>query len=114
MLPLALIPHWEAADLGFMGVAALFSMTTAPLRVYSQEIVSSDWRSAMSGALMMGAGFSGSAMDYAGGYLITTLGYPGLFLTSAGLTVAGALLFWAHVRAPHRDSARPTALAQVE
>ncbi|MCP4514419.1 MAG: MFS transporter, partial [Delftia sp.] len=34
MLPLALIPHWGAAGLGFMGVAALFSMTTAPVRIF--------------------------------------------------------------------------------
>jgi MFS family permease len=114
MLPLALIPHWGAAGLGFMGVAALFSMTTAPLRVYSQEIVSPEWRPAMSGALMMGAGLSASAMSYAGGYLITALGYPGLFLTGAGLAVAGALLFWAHVRAARGDPAHPAALAQAD
>jgi MFS family permease len=114
MLPLALIPQWGAAGLGFIGVAALFSITTIPFRVYSQEIVTPVWRPAMSGALTMGSGLSASAMAYAGGYLITALGYPGLFLTGAGLTVAGALLFWAHVRAPRGDPARPTALAQVE
>ena len=35
MLPLALISHWSAAGFGFMGVTALFSLTTAPLRVYT-------------------------------------------------------------------------------
>jgi MFS family permease len=95
MLPLALIPHWGAAGFGFMGVTALFSLTTAPLRVYTQEITPPRWRTAMSGAVMMGAGFSISMIALAGGYLIAALGYTGLFLTGAGLTVAGALLFWA-------------------
>ena len=40
ILPLALIPHWGAAGIGFMGVTALFSVTTTPIRVYSQELVS--------------------------------------------------------------------------
>jgi predicted MFS family arabinose efflux permease len=95
MLPLALVPHWGAAGLGFMGVTALFSLTTAPLRVYTQEITPPRWRTAMSGAVMMGAGSSISIMALAGGYLIAALGYTGLFLIGAGLTVAGALLFWA-------------------
>lgn len=103
MLPLALIPHWSAAGLGFMGVAALFSMTTAPFRVFSQEIVSPGWRAAMSGAMMTGAGLSSSAMAFGGGYLISALGYSGLFLTGAGLTVAGALLFWAYFRVPRGE-----------
>jgi MFS family permease len=95
MLPLALIPHWGAAGFGFMGVMSLFSLTTAPLRVYTQEITPPRWRTAMSSAVMLGAGLSISMMALAGGYLIAALGYTGLFLTGAGLTVAGALLFWA-------------------
>ena len=113
MLPLALVPHWGAAGLGLMGVMALFAMTTAPLRVYSQEMVSPMWRAAMSGALMMGAGLSASAMAFGGGYLIAALGYPGLFLTGAGLTIAGALLLWAYFRVPRRNLARLPALDQV-
>jgi MFS family permease len=103
MLPLALIPHWSTAGLGFLGVTALFSMTAAPLRVYSQEIVSPGWRAAMSGVVMMGAGLSTSAVAFGGGYLITTWDYPGLFLTGAGLTAAGALFFWAYFRVSRGD-----------
>jgi MFS family permease len=105
MLPLALIPHWGAAGLGFMGMLALFQMTSVPVQVYSQEIVSPGWRTAMSGAIMMGVGLSGSAMAFGGGYLITALGYPGLFLTGAGLTIAGGLLFWAYFRVPRGELA---------
>jgi predicted MFS family arabinose efflux permease len=98
VLPLALIPHWTAAGLGLMGVVALSTMTTVPLRVYSQEMVSPVWRSAMSGALMMGAGLSISVIALSGGYAIAAVGYRSLFLASAGLTVAGALLFWTYSR----------------
>ncbi len=105
MLPLALIPHWGAAGLGFMGVTAFFSATTAPFRVFSQEIVSPGWRTTMAGALMMGAGLSFSAMALGGGYAIASLGYRGLFLASAGLTVFGALLFWAYFRVPRGELA---------
>jgi hypothetical protein len=94
MLPLALISHWSAAGFGFMGVTALFSLTTAPLRVYTQEITPPSSRAAMSAAVMLGAGLSISAMALGGGYLIPALGYTGLFLTGAGCTVAGAVLFW--------------------
>jgi predicted MFS family arabinose efflux permease len=113
MLPLALVPHWGAAGLGFMGASALYSMTTVPLRVCSQEMVSPRWRAAMSGALMMGGGLSASAMAFGGGYLITAWGYAGLFLIGAGLTVAGALLFWAYNRVPRVDSVRLATLDQV-
>jgi predicted MFS family arabinose efflux permease len=113
ILPLAFIPHWAAAGLGCMGAAALYSMVGAPFRIFSQEIVPPAWRAAMSGALMTGAGLSVSAMAFGGGYLITALGYPGLFLTGAGLVVAGTLVFWGYFRAPRRGPARLAALDQV-
>jgi MFS family permease len=114
MLPVVLIPHWSAAGLGFMGAAVMFSMTTAPYRVFSQEIVPPNWRSTMSGALMMGAGLSSSAMGLGGGYLITALGYSGLFLIGAGLTVAGALLFWAYFRVPRGELASRSSSDQIK
>jgi predicted MFS family arabinose efflux permease len=106
ILPLALIPHWSAAGLGFIGVAALFSMTTAPIRVYSQEIVSPRWWSTISGALNMGAGLSISVMALGGGYAIASLGYRALFLAGASLTAIGALIFWLYARAPRGELAR--------
>jgi MFS family permease len=98
ILPLALVPHWSAAGVGFIGVTALFSVTSAPIRVYSQEIVSPEWRAMMSAALTMGAGLSASAMAFGGGYMITSLGYSSVFLAGAGLTTLGGLIFWAHFR----------------
>jgi predicted MFS family arabinose efflux permease len=113
ILPLALIPHWSAAGFGFMGVTALFSVTSAPIRVYSQEIVSPDWRTTISGALTMGAGLSGSMMAFGGGYIITSLGYPTVFLIGAASTTAGALLFWSYFRIPRGELANSPTPNQV-
>jgi len=112
LLPLALIPHWGTAGLGFMGVMAPASIASPTITVYHQEIVSPGWRSAMSGATTMAGGLSWSAMALGGGYLITALGYRSLFLTGAGLTAAGALLFWAYFRVPRGELARASALSE--
>jgi len=89
-------------------------LTTAPLPVYTQEITSPLWRAAMSGAVMMGAGVSISAMALTGGCLSAALGYRGLFLTGAGLTVAGALLFWICFGPARRGLVRVTTADQVD
>jgi MFS family permease len=108
LLPLALIPHWGAAGLGFMGIMALALIALPANTIYHQEIVSPGWRAAMSGATTTMAGLSWSATAFGGGYIITALGYRSLFLTGAGLTVAGALLFWAYFRVPRGELASHT------
>jgi len=104
MLPLALLPHLTAAGAGFIGVTACFAVTTGPLRMYSQEIVAPGWRGAMSGALMTGVGLINAAMALGGGYAIATVGFRGMFLLGAALTVAGALLFWVYFRVPRGEA----------
>jgi len=106
LLPLAFIPHWGAAGLGFMGMTALFWIADPTFMVYHQEIVAPAWRPTASGAVIMALGLSYSAMALAGGYLIGALGYRSLFLTGAGVTAAGALLFWAYFRVPRGELAR--------
>ena len=100
VLPLALIPHWASAGLGLVGATALFSLTSGPLRVFSQELVAPSWRALMASAFMMGAGLAMSGVSLAGGYVIVALGYRNLFLLGAGLTAAGALAFWSVFRSP--------------
>ena len=103
LLPLALIPHPGAAGIGYMGVTVLFSLTTGPFRLFGLELVSPRWRLAMSGAMMMGVGLSITAMTLGGGYAIAALGYRALFLGAAGVSVVGALLFWAYFRVPRGE-----------
>jgi len=103
LLPLALIPHPGAAGISFVGVMALFSLTTGPFRVFGLELVSPRWRLAMSGALMLGVGLSTTAIALGGGYAITALGYRAMFLGAAGVSAMGALLFWAYFRVPRGE-----------
>ena len=109
MLPLALVPQWAVAGAAFVGISSLFAMTTGPIRVFSQEIVTPGWRSAMSAAMNIGVGMSIAAMSLWGGYAIAVVGYRSLFLVAAGLTVAGALLFWLFFRVPRGEMARAPA-----
>jgi predicted MFS family arabinose efflux permease len=102
LLLLALFPHWGGAGLGFMGVSALFAITTLAFSICSQELVPPEWRATMSGAMAMAMGLSRSAMAFGGGYLITSFGFSSLFLMGAGLTVAGAGLFWGYTWLPRR------------
>jgi MFS family permease len=109
VLPLALVPQWGVAGLGFVSASAWFSVTVGPIRVFSQELVAPRWRAAMASAFMLGAGLAFAGVSLAGGYMIVTLGYPSLFLIAAGLAAAGALLFWSCFRTPRGEMARPSA-----
>lgn len=109
LLPLALIPHWGAAGLGYMGVVALFALTMPAFAICQQEIVPPGWRATMAGAIAMTTGLSTAAVAFGGGQVITAFGYQALFLISAGLTATGATLLWAFTWLP-----RYVILRQVE
>jgi MFS family permease len=109
MLPLALVPQWAVAGAAFVGISSLFALTTGPIRVFSQELVTLGWRPAMSAAMNIGVGMSIAAMSLWGGYAIAALGYRILFLAAAGLTVLGALVFWFYFRVPRGEMARVSA-----
>jgi len=102
LLLLAMFPHWGVAGLGFVGVSALFAITTLAFSIYTQELVSPEWRATMSGAMAMAMGLSRSTMAFGGGHLITTFGFSSLFLVGASLTVAGTILFWSYAWLPRR------------
>jgi len=106
MLPLALIPQWWAAGAGFVGAVAMFSVSTGPIRVYSQNLVTRRWWGAMSGAVMMGSGLGLAITTLIGGYAAAVLGYRALFFVGAGLVAAGAVAFWAYFRVPRGELAR--------
>jgi len=108
MLPLALLPHWSAAGLGFVGMVALSSVRYSAFLVYSMELISPKLRAAMSGAGEMAAGLSFSFMALSGGYLISLFGFTSLFLMGAALSILGTLLFWLYDRRPRRQLAYQT------
>jgi MFS family permease len=115
LLPMAFIPHWIASGVSFMSLLVMVSITTPAYSLFCQEVVSSGWRAAMSGATFMAVGLSFAAMAFSGGYIITALGYRSLFLIGAGLTAVGALLFWAYfLRVPRGEFASLAAVDKAK
>jgi MFS family permease len=113
-LPLALVPHWSAAALGWVAVNALTMMLRAVFTVYVLELVLPRWQAAMSGAVGLTNSLSYAVMALAGGYIAASLGFRALFLIGAGVTAAGALLFWAYFRVPRGELAAEPATEAVE
>ncbi len=94
MLPLALIPHWAAAGLGYVGVTALASVRYPAYLVYSMELVPARWRATLAGAGEMSGGLSFALVALVGGFIIEAQGFTALFLAGSGLAAVGTLLFY--------------------
>ncbi len=103
LLPLAYASHWGMAGLGYIGVIALTSIRYPSFLIYIMGLMPARYRSVMSGAGEMAAGFSFSLMALAGGYLIANQGYRDLFLLGAASTVLGTLILWGFLRARGRE-----------
>jgi MFS family permease len=114
ILPLALIPHWTAAGLGFISATAFFVVSAGPLRVFSQELVAPRWQATMASAFMMGPGISYAAVSLVGGFAIVSVGYRTLFGVSALLVFASGLLFWYWFRLPRGELARQSVPEPVD
>ena len=63
----------------------------------------------MSGLMSMTMGLSWAALSMGGGYIITTSGYPALFLLGAALAVIGIGIFAWYFRIPRGEVAEPGA-----
>jgi MFS family permease len=100
---LALIPHWIAAAVGITGVIALGMVTITSVVVYSQQLVTEEWRSIAAGTLAMGLGLGGTTSSLAGGYAIAAFGYRPLFAVGAMVTAAAAALFGVYFRVPRGE-----------
>jgi predicted MFS family arabinose efflux permease len=96
LLPMALLSHWLAVGGGFIGVVMFASFSRPAFITFQQESVRPRWRTAMSGATNMTAGLGLAAAASCGGYLVTAVGYHGLFLVGAAISLAGMLMFWAY------------------
>jgi MFS family permease len=90
---MALIPHWTAAGLAYVGMIALVSLVRPALGVYSLAITPHAWRTALSAVTTMTLGLSWAGISAGGGYMIVALGYLAFFLIGAGLTALGVAVF---------------------
>jgi MFS family permease len=102
VLPLALIPHWLAAEAGFLGLIAMAAIGRSAMTTYQMDMVPPRWRSMMSASATTGVGLSWSSLSLAGGYAIASVGYPVIFLSGAACTIVGVLIYTFFVRSPAR------------
>ena len=100
LLPLAFIPQWWAAGLGYMGIMAGSSIRYTSFMIFIMAMIRPEQRSFMSGLSEMTAGLSFAVMALLGGYIIVNQGYQTLFLIGAGATLFGTLLFWSYFGKP--------------
>jgi MFS family permease len=98
LLLMSTIPNWLAASFCFVCIMSMAALRRSSFAIFHQELVSSRWRTAMSGATSMMSGMGYSAMALGGGYMIPFAGFPSLFLTGSVLTGIGAFLFWIYFR----------------
>ena len=107
MLILATIPHWVAAGLGFTLVIGMRAVTQSVSSVLHMEIVPAGRRTLTSGLVAMALGLGFMSISFGGGYLIPAIGFPGLHLLAAAITVLGAAIFWLYFRVPRGEYRQP-------
>lgn len=93
LIPLALIPHFAVAALGFVGVLVFGSILAPALNIFLTELTSAEWLGSATGASLAGTTSSFALVSLGGGFMIQTLGYTGFFLMAAMITGFGALIF---------------------
>lgn len=94
ILPIAFVPVWWIAGIGYIFLWGVTPMRYSAFLVYIMEHCPPHLRGSMNGAGEMAAGLSFATVSLLGGYLIAGYGYSTLFVTGSLLTLAGALLFW--------------------
>lgn len=98
LLPMALIEHWLAAAVGFIGALAVMSVRFTAMTVFILDLVPKFRQSVMAGSGEMAAGLSFAIMSLGGGILLSFFGFRELFLLGALLSFIGALLFWLYAQ----------------
>jgi len=94
LIPLALIPVWPAAGLGFVGVVALSSMRYPAYMLFCMDVTPPRWRGMLAGLGETFGGLNFALLALAGGYIIKGQGFAALFLLGSGLVLVGNALFY--------------------
>jgi predicted MFS family arabinose efflux permease len=104
-IPMALIPHWAIAGFSYMTVMALVSLARPAIVAVQLGAVRPSWHTVMTGTTSTAVGLGWALASLTGGFLVTSFGYPSLFIASAVMTGGGALVFWLYFRV-HSTSAK--------
>ncbi len=98
LLPLAAIPTVGAAGLGLTGVMLMGAVNSSARSLFSQEVAPAHWRTTTSAVLTIGLALGWASTAAAGGFVIRSAGFSGLFLLGAGLALAAAVLMLGYQR----------------
>ncbi|MEM7115796.1 MAG: MFS transporter [Chloroflexota bacterium] len=94
ILPIALVPHWLVAGLGFVGARIMTSLRYPAFQVYSLELVEPKLQSMLAGVMGLAAGLSFALMAFFGGFVITASSFQTLFLIGSTITLVGTAVLW--------------------
>ena len=97
LLPLALVEHWLAAAIGFIGSVSIMSVRYAAFIVYILDLVPKPQQSVMAGSGEMAAGLSFAMMALGGGLLLSLFAFRDLFLLGALISFIGTITFALYV-----------------
>ena len=93
LLPMAFIPRWEAAGLGYISVIVLVAVRMPAFAVFHQELVAPRWRSTMSAVTTSTALIGFAITSFGGGRLALSMGYTQLFLLGVVVTCISIVPF---------------------
>ncbi len=93
LLPMALIPRWEAAGLGYVSIIVLTAVRMPAFSLFHQELVSTSWRPTMSAMTTTAALVGFAATSFGGGRLALEMGYDRLFLLGVLITCLSVVAF---------------------
>lgn len=93
LLPMALIPRWETAGLGYISVIALTAVRMPAFTVFHQELVGPRWRASMSAVTTTTALMGYAITAFGGGRLALSMGYTQLFLLGVAITCISVVPF---------------------
>ena len=92
LVPVALIPNWIAAGLGFIATRAMTSVRFPSFQIYVLERFETRWHALAAGAMAMAAGLSFALMALWGGFIAARFSFRELFLLGASITAFSAIL----------------------
>ncbi len=98
LIPMALVEHWLAAALGFIGSVAMMSVRYTAFVVYILDLVPRVQQAVMAGSGEMAAGLSFAVMALGGGLLLSQFAFRDLFLLGALFSFIGTFTFWLYTR----------------
>ena len=92
MIPIAIFAHWLPAILGYTSMMIVLAVNGPARNIFSQEIVAPYWRTTTSAISTIGLALGWGGAAAAGGYMSAQAGFRSLFLVSAVLAFASAVL----------------------